>query len=228
MILSNLFIFRFVPTTDHPPINPKMSVRISYVQLVVLLLVQAWAAIGLVWVSRLIPPLFAEIHQPSGHVAHESLWRELNNDHPGELLACVLFESSAVSLIRSRNARFRTPVQLKAALSTCLRSSRCRFIRAYNCCTSKVFVESMVSRQCLFACSSRRHACRRLQRSCAHTTTTTACSFASDEEVAQLLSIAQRTIEHSPQPLTARRKAQVCASQYAQTLRTAHASLRTA
>jgi hypothetical protein len=69
--------------------------RVSLVTVVIVLVIQMWLAAMAIFVIRKIPALSVEIRQPSGHVAHEQLWRSLNNDDPvlGGIVDTWLIES---------------------------------------------------------------------------------------------------------------------------------------
>jgi hypothetical protein len=71
------------------------SLRVSFVTLTVALIAQGWLAALVVFVMRKMPALSVEVHQPSGHVSHEQLWRSLNNDEPllGGVVDTWLIES---------------------------------------------------------------------------------------------------------------------------------------
>merc|ERR1712000_187362 len=58
------------------------NMRLSISQVILALIVQSWLAAVLLFVFRHIPSGSVTIRQPSGHVRHETLWRELNNDRP--------------------------------------------------------------------------------------------------------------------------------------------------
>jgi hypothetical protein len=68
---------------------------VSFVTLTVALIAQGWLAAVVVFVMRKVPAFSVDVHQPSGHVSHEKLWRALNNDEPivGGVVDTWLIES---------------------------------------------------------------------------------------------------------------------------------------
>lgn len=76
-------------------LQPSGGWRVSLVTVVIILVIQVWLAGMTVFIVRKIPAMSVEIHQPSGHVSHEQLWRALNNDDPvlGGIVDTWLIES---------------------------------------------------------------------------------------------------------------------------------------